>query len=156
MKLKWYWRFLIWRLYLLIIHHISNSTHWWRPCSWWNSLVSKAVFEDTMCPNYFGPQQWEAMRERDTVLQMGAKERYRFIRGGSSLMAPTEWAWKVLHTQVAGATRLFGSDIWFIHSSWPFGTKNNLFSSSRAWLSHWPHKWYNWTITTSTIYVGWS
>ena len=49
---------------LFIIHHIRNSSHQLGPCLWWNSSLSRAIFENTMCPtvlvsNYFGVQQLE-------------------------------------------------------------------------------------------------
>ena len=62
--------------------------------------------------------------QKDVVLQIGA----------------LEYSWSI-HD---------GSDVRFIHGSWPYGTKSNFFSSSGAWLSHWPY-----IVTNHTYILYW-
>ena len=118
MKLTWYWR-----LKLLIVHLIRNSSHWWRPRSCWSNSLLKAVF---MVQLFWFLTIVEYNNRRDTVLQMEAQEHCWFIHSGS--------------------------DVWFVHGSWPCGTKSDFFSSNEAWLSHWPCKQYNKTNHTYNSY----
>ena len=125
MKLTWYWWLLLWLL-----------KGW--SCLLFITYVPPSIDEGHACDGmvhyrklYLRTSHVQTILNfnnlRDAVLQTGAQEYYWSIRGGS--------------------------DIWFIHGSWPCGTKSDFFSSSKAWLSHWPRKRYSITNLTYNIYL---
>ena len=84
---------------------------------------------------------------------MGDQEHRQSIHNGSSLL----WRLPLEHEKCFMCERLVpwdydGSDVWFIHGSWPYGMKNKSFSSSGAWLSHRPRKRYSKTNHTYNLY----